>query len=55
MPGYLKTNTRYTVDFHSERTLSVGTTSAASSATLSPGSSAHGVPTGVTAGEKRSA
>ena len=37
----------YAVDFRSERTLSVGTASAASLAVLSPGSSARAIQTGV--------
>jgi len=37
------------VDFRSERTLSAGLASAASLATLSPGSSAQAIPAGVAA------
>jgi len=48
-PGPLRTKSRYAVDFRFERTLSAGTASAASFATLSPGSSARAVPTGVAA------
>ncbi|SES02143.1 hypothetical protein SAMN05518872_103243 [Psychrobacillus sp. OK032] len=37
------------VDFRSRRTLSAGMASAASLATLGPGSSAHAIPAGVAA------